>query len=317
MVENSLISVVLCTNSTERYEDTLEAIKSIEQQTHSQIEIILVIDTNQALFEKFKQTKLPSRLSDANVILSNKSGLSNARNIGISQANGDYIAFIDDDAIADSFWIENLLSVFTSLEIGAVGGPIYPLWLGKPAKWIPPEFYWTMGCSFSFDKKQSAMHETTNLFGSNMAFRSSIFEEVGEFSTSFGLNGLSTKTGEETEFLTRLMQQDSENKIFFNPAAIVFHRIYKFRKSPIFISKRSYHYGYATARISKVNFKQKKSIKTHEKEFLQNLIKNTFSCRKFCKYYQFSIFYFIIQRIFILFFLIMIFLGYIYGRIKR
>ncbi len=50
--------------------------------------------------------------------------LSMSRNIGIAAATGAFIAFIDDDAYPDPFWIEDLLAGFVDENVGAVGGPV-------------------------------------------------------------------------------------------------------------------------------------------------------------------------------------------------
>ena len=48
--------------------------------------------------------------------------LSVSRNLGIRAAAGDIVAFIDDDALPESNWLEQALSSFDDPEVGAVGG---------------------------------------------------------------------------------------------------------------------------------------------------------------------------------------------------
>jgi len=47
-----LVSVIICTYSPSRIKDLMEAIKSLQNQTYQQIEIIVVVDHNQMLYEK-------------------------------------------------------------------------------------------------------------------------------------------------------------------------------------------------------------------------------------------------------------------------
>ena len=45
------------------------------------------------------------------------------RNVGIAAANGEVVAFIDDDAYPDPRWLENAVKYFSESSIGGVGGP--------------------------------------------------------------------------------------------------------------------------------------------------------------------------------------------------
>jgi glycogen synthase len=54
-----------------------------------------------------------------------KRNLSASRNLAIAAACGDIIAFIDDDAIPDPLWLNNIVAGYDSEEIGGVGGFVY------------------------------------------------------------------------------------------------------------------------------------------------------------------------------------------------
>jgi glycosyltransferase involved in cell wall biosynthesis len=51
-------------------------------------------------------------------------GVANARNAGVSAANGRWIAFLDDDEQADAKWLANLMRVARSSKADAVFGPV-------------------------------------------------------------------------------------------------------------------------------------------------------------------------------------------------
>lgn len=51
--------------------------------------------------------------------------LSVSRNIGIAMASGELIAFIDDDAIPEPEWLEQLAAAYEDPLVGAVGGLVY------------------------------------------------------------------------------------------------------------------------------------------------------------------------------------------------
>lgn len=89
-----LISVVVPVYNIEAYLE--KCVRSLLEQTYSNLEIILVddgsTDSSPALCDKFAE-------EDKRVIVSHKrnGGLSDARNHGMTLANGEYLSFIDGD----------------------------------------------------------------------------------------------------------------------------------------------------------------------------------------------------------------------------
>ena len=91
-------------------------------QTHREKEIVIVVDSedeglNQRMVADYGRQEIVKV-----VLLKQNEGISAARNAGIGVARGDVIAFIDDDAVADRRWIENLLGSYREYDAIAVGG---------------------------------------------------------------------------------------------------------------------------------------------------------------------------------------------------
>lgn len=98
-MEKNLVSVVI---PTYKRSDTLErAIDSVLNQTYKSIEIIIVDDNNPNSMESsLVKEKLKKYKKNENVkYISQKKHINGAvaRNIGIKNAKGEYIAFLDDD----------------------------------------------------------------------------------------------------------------------------------------------------------------------------------------------------------------------------
>lgn len=66
-----------------------------------------------------------------------RSGLSNARNRGVSVARGQYICWTDDDALVDPNWLSGYVAAFRDHPEAAVfGGPIFPQLDGPTPAWF-------------------------------------------------------------------------------------------------------------------------------------------------------------------------------------
>ena len=218
------ISSIICTY---RNPDLLEgAIGSLLNQRLSpeQYEII-VVDNNSgdqtpAIVERFSHRPLPS----VRYILEPRQGLSYARNRGLEAARGDIVAFIDDDAEADSGWLSALLEVYeSSPEIWAAGGRIAPIWhTDERPTW------WTEECEGSLSlldwgDEARVLTWPERILGTNCSFRKSVFQELGYFDTGLGRRGRALLGHEETDIQHRI---HLENKVvFYTPRAIVRHHV--------------------------------------------------------------------------------------------
>ena len=217
------VSVVLCTYSPSMYDEFVEAAESLFDQTHPDVEVVIVVDGTPEVFERAaedfgERDDVILHLNDQN------RGLLESRNRGAELATGDVVAFIDDDAIAAPDWIEALVSVYESREVVAVGGKMVPKWVaGRPA-FLPSEFYWLVGVTH--EGFADAPGEVRNTFGSNISFRRDVFRDLGGFDTDIGgRQGTKNLQGGETELCARMAVEYGSGGCY-TPEAEVAHKAF-------------------------------------------------------------------------------------------
>lgn len=105
MILDTLISVIIPVYNVEKY--LKECIESVLEQTYSNLEILLIDDgsTDKSLEICESYANIDERIV---VIHQINKGLSSARNIGIENACGEYLVFVDSDDCINKMMIEKL-----------------------------------------------------------------------------------------------------------------------------------------------------------------------------------------------------------------
>lgn len=116
---NRLVSIVVPVYNVYRY--LPECIKSILDQTYKNIEIVLVDDESPdecgTLCDEYAE-----KYENIKVVHRKNGGLGFARNTGVENASGDYIAFVDGDDFIGPNHIENLMISLEQADADACYG---------------------------------------------------------------------------------------------------------------------------------------------------------------------------------------------------
>ncbi len=158
-----------------------------------------------------------------------KQGKSNALNTGIQEARGHILAFMDDD-----------------VRVERAGGRVVPEWLRPAPRWLSPEAWYAAGPLVQFDLGSKAGELFEPPFGTNMAFRKSIFEKCGDFLPELGPRPGSEIRNEDTEFGARVLA--AGERLRYEPSAIVHHPVPENRIDKRFFLAWWYHKGGASIR---------------------------------------------------------------------
>jgi glucosyl-dolichyl phosphate glucuronosyltransferase len=216
------ISVIVCAYTLERWDNLVDVVQSVLAQTRPALETIVVIDGNDELARRAGEA-----FSGA-LVLTNayQPGLSGGRRTGSERARGDVVAFIDDDAIADADWLEQLSGAYRDPNVLGVGGVIDPLWEQPPPRWFPAEFNWVVGCTYAGMPVQR--DRIRNPIGANMSMRATVLARTGAFDPRLGrIPGRKAVSGaaEETEFCIRASQLHPGHYWIYEPHARVRHHV--------------------------------------------------------------------------------------------
>ncbi len=235
------VSVAICTHNRASW-----AIKALEsalaQTTSAPFEVIVVDSASQD-----DTQQLIGQWDDVTLLHEAEPGLSRARNRALDAARGAFVAFLDDDAVAEPGWIDGLLAEFErgGARCGCVGGCVLPDWGADRPAWLHANLLMCLSV-VDWPGPGFEVEPPRYVVGANLAFRASALGEVGPFSVHLGRTGASLLSGEEDEMFARLRQ--SGYTVRYAPEAIVHHHIHAERLTTDWMLRRAAGQGVAEAR---------------------------------------------------------------------
>jgi GT2 family glycosyltransferase len=216
-------SVIICAYSLDRWSELRTAVQSALEQTVTPREVTVVVDNNLELLRRAQD-----QLTGVNVVANHHGpGLSGARNTGADVSRGKVLAFLDDDAIASSRWLEEHLKGYSDPTVLGVGGEVTPIWYSDAPAWLPQELFWAIGCTYTGMPRDAA--SIRNPIGANMSIRADVFKAAGGFHQSLGRRDgkgrALTGTADETEFCIRASRQYPGGQWLYRPTASIGHAV--------------------------------------------------------------------------------------------
>jgi cellulose synthase/poly-beta-1,6-N-acetylglucosamine synthase-like glycosyltransferase len=210
------VSVVVPTRARPEYlRNCLESLLKLDYPS-DRYEIIVVEDgteTGQQIVNEIQQhSSIPLRYRRIA-----HSGAATSRNVGLELSAGEIVAFIDDDAMAVSAWLQRLVRGLRQEGVAGVGGrvsPEYPESLLEAGMGRGGELQWS-----GFNASPAKVAEVDHLPGGNMAFWRRVLMEV------HGLDARYTRRGswrEDTDLCVRLRHRGY--RLLYDGEARIIHR---------------------------------------------------------------------------------------------
>jgi GT2 family glycosyltransferase len=190
-------------------------------------------DDTRAVVERFRSTAL-----DIDYVFVSESGSSAARNAGLRRARTAYVAFMDDDAVADPDWLNELLAAFDRVEPKPVciGGRILPLWETPKPDWFPEKYLASLSV-FERGDSGRVLARGDYAVGANIAYLREAVEEIGGYEEDLRLY--------LDENCVQLKLRSRGYDVYYHPGAVVRHLIPRNRLTPAYLRRRRFLGGRA------------------------------------------------------------------------
>ncbi len=235
-------TVVICTR--DRPDQLARCLQSLPDQSRPPDQIIVV--DNRSQDERTREVALAHAVR---YIREDRPGLDIARNTGAMAASSQIIAYTDDDVVLHRLWLERTIAAFDD-KVDAVTGLVLPGALDTPAQ-LHFERHWGFGKGFCRKDFDFAFYARDKLdgcpawevgAGASMAFRKSVFTEIGLFDERLDV-GAAGCSG-DSEFWHRLLSHGRQCR--YDPAIVAFH-YHRRDEAGLRAQIRAYMRGHAAA----------------------------------------------------------------------
>jgi GT2 family glycosyltransferase len=218
------LSVVIATYS--RASLLNECLRHLASQRFQDGDEVIVVDNGSvddtAGIVRTHQVTFPTTL---HLLTELQPGKSHALARALAVAQGEVVAFLDDDVNVGVGWLDVVRDTMVDTSVALMGGRVEPRWDGRVPLWMrhAPFRYRRLGAPLGLLDYPSDVVELgpRTVLGANMAVRRDVFEAVGGFATHLGKLRGTLLSGEDHELCLRV--QRAGFKAIYVPRAVVHH----------------------------------------------------------------------------------------------
>jgi glycosyltransferase involved in cell wall biosynthesis len=218
-----ILSIVICSYNRANY--ISGALDSLYHQSAGLDNFeAIIVDNNSTdnTADVFKQWRSSHANGSFTYLTESKQGASFARNTGAKGAKGHWLCFMDDDAIANSNYVENIIKhIKTKPEAIGFGGRIIPKYIPSAPEWMS---YYVSSLVGNFDYAPTACAFENGKYPleSNMIVKKDIYDSIGGFNTELpGVLGILRIGGEGKELFYKILALG--HTIYYDPKICVEH----------------------------------------------------------------------------------------------
>jgi glycosyltransferase involved in cell wall biosynthesis len=217
------LSIVICSYNRASYiSDALDSLYTQTAGLNAFEAIIVDNNSTDNTAEVFSQWRAAHTNGSFTYITETNQGASFARNTGAAVAKGQWLCFMDDDAVATPNYVENILKhIETKPDAVGFGGRIIPKYIPSEPKWMS---YYVSSLVGNFDYAPTACAFENGKYPleSNMIVRKDVYDRIGGFNTALpGVVGTLRIGGEGKELFYKILALGYT--IYYDPAICVHH----------------------------------------------------------------------------------------------
>jgi GT2 family glycosyltransferase len=218
------ITVVVCTR--DRPDPLAGCLDSLLAQEYQRLRV-LVVDNASRDDATARVVRAAAERGPVDYLAAPVPGLSNARNVAVAATPGEILAWLDDDTVADRYWLSEVARGLDEHPMAdVVCGTVVPAELETQAQqWFERFGGHSKGRGFT---PAVFTRDTVNPLyplphfgtGANMTFRPRVIERLGGFDPALGA-GTPALASEDTHMFMRVLR--SGGTIVYQPTALVRH----------------------------------------------------------------------------------------------
>ena len=243
-------SVTVCLVTHDRPHYVRDCLESLRRQTVGLDGFdIIVVDSCGSADTAAALRAMVATLPNARLLRAERPGASAARNMGANASTADFIAYLDDDAMAAADWVAQIQAVIRERETwpGVVAGKVLPIWEKPLPGWWPRSLRGVLSI-IEWDGRgefrTSAVPAGLEPYGVNMIVQRLPLLEMGGFADRLGRFAGLLLSDEDVQVGWRL--QDRGLSVWYDSRIVVQHQIQGNRMNPEWLIKRLYWQGAST-----------------------------------------------------------------------
>jgi succinoglycan biosynthesis protein ExoM len=225
-----LVDIAICTYRRPALAETLASLAALELPRDVRVRIIVADNDTEPSARGIVGSAAQAHGLDVAYVHAPARNISIARNACLDAAEGEALAFIDDDETAAPGWLAALLRETDAGGFDAVLGPVNAVYGEDAPRWIAAG-------DFHSTRPAPSRGRILKGYAGNVLIRRAAVRRLGlRFDLSLGRQG-----GEDDQFFYRLT--DAGGTIGYAPDAMAWERVPPARASLAWLMKRSFRTG--------------------------------------------------------------------------
>lgn len=249
------VSIIICTYK--RNEVLFYCLDSFTKQSSAlpaNMELVVVDNANDRATKETAEA-FQNLIPNLRYVTEYRTGLSYARNKGVTAASYNWVVFVDDDAKVHTDFVERMFHVIGHYDFDVFGGMFYPWHRSPKPCWLPEDF----GKLNMVRSSTGPLRFGQTVAGGIAAYKKEKLIEAGLFPEDIGMRGNTVGYGEEDYVIRKMWQNGCVAG--FDPHWKMDHLVAEYKYSLRWHFKRSFAKGRdAQIKSGRLNFFKKAGL---------------------------------------------------------